>query len=197
MQHWWRTVKDNFLYVNYVNSKFKDIPMHYCICTVCANTCGLLTRAQVFGQQLSLFMIQDRTGPTHKYCVHSSYNLNFQLTTLNMFLNTICLPFVSCISALKFDFANPPHSAIMPMITMSKAIQCRTLKLTVSVAPCKCFSYNDSLPLMNWTKEGSQGSLSVWRLQDLCHISSLECSSKDVNVSVHFILRSSFCFFMI
>lgn len=30
----------------------------------------------------------------------------------------------------------------------------------------------------------------------LCHISSLKCSSKDVNVSVHFILRSSFCFFL-
>lgn len=50
-----------------------------------------------------------------------------------------------------------------------------------------------------WTKpkgEGPEITQCLEASRSLCHISSLECSTKDANVSLHSILRSSFCFFL-
>lgn len=58
--------------------------------------------------------------------------------------------------------ATPPLSAIIPVITMSRTIQCKTETLAVSTAPFKCFSRNDLLHLMNCTKEKGERDRSVF-----------------------------------
>lgn len=68
---------------------------------------------------------------------------------------------------------------------------------TNSIAPSKCFGHNDWLLLINWTKGKEAGDWSVFGgfKISLCHISLLEWSSKDDNLSARFILRSSFFIF--